>query len=226
MFWALVLCHFIADYPLQTDGIVRAKRSLSGLSLHIAIHLLTKIAVIIGLLRISWQDSLPTILAVVACHFAIDYWKNVLMRLRPQWIIFGYIQDQALHILSILLIAYWNVQSSAAGLFDVGSPAVIYATGYILVTQTWFITERLFVYRFKDYEAWVDQQRWPRMMSRAAIYSIPLIGWNMGGLAALGAALLVRVYDLQGRYRWISLLLDVAGVAFFIGLGQLILAVW
>ncbi|MGH8588374.1 MAG: hypothetical protein ACREXX_03240, partial [Gammaproteobacteria bacterium] len=38
MFWTLLMCHFVADYPLQTDAVVQAKKRLPGLLWHVTRH--------------------------------------------------------------------------------------------------------------------------------------------------------------------------------------------
>src|SRR5262245_36208548 len=98
MFWALLLCHLIADYPLQTDAMVQAKKRLPGLTLHVGVHLLTMLVIVLGLAGAAWRAALPAVLAVALLHFGIDFWKNELVRLRPQWVIGGYLQDQVLHM--------------------------------------------------------------------------------------------------------------------------------
>ena len=64
MFWMLLLCHFLADYPLQSDAIVQAKKRLPGLIWHVTIHLVTMLVVILGLLGTDPQVALPAILAL------------------------------------------------------------------------------------------------------------------------------------------------------------------
>ncbi len=50
MFWPLLLSHLVADYPLQTDGMVQAKKTLPGLTVHVAVHLLTMLVFLLGIL--------------------------------------------------------------------------------------------------------------------------------------------------------------------------------
>ena len=86
MFWILLLCHFLADYPLQSDAIVQAKKCLPGLIWHVTIHLITMLVVILGLLGTDAQVALAAILALTGLHFFIDLWKTILSRLRPRWV--------------------------------------------------------------------------------------------------------------------------------------------
>ena len=70
MVWILLLCHFIADYPLQTDAIVIAKKHFWGLIAHVMVHFLTMLVVMVGLLQINLMLVLPSILILTVFHFA------------------------------------------------------------------------------------------------------------------------------------------------------------
>ncbi len=212
MFWPLLLSHLIADYPLQTDGMVEAKKTLPGLTLHVTIHLLTMLVVLFGVLDYDWQIGVPYVLAVAIFHFAIDAWKNVFSARWPHLIIIGYLEDQALHVTSLLLVAFLHARITGAAPFAVRSIWLLYACGYVLVTVVWFITERMFLYQHKQYQDWVDEQMWPRMMSRAVLFTVPLLGWNLWGLLAVLGGLLMHWPDLRGVYHGRALLTDVFAV--------------
>jgi hypothetical protein len=186
MFWTLLLCHLIADYPLQTDAMVQAKKRLPGLTFHVAVHLVTMLVIVLGIVRIEWRAALLAVLAVTLFHFAIDVWKNMLSKLRPQWVIGSYLQDQVLHVASLLLVAsggWWGADSGYLPLATRHSPPawVIYASGYVLVTHAWFVTERVLTYRNKLRQQLVNVQLWPRMVSRALLLTLLLIGWRQLG---------------------------------------------
>jgi len=178
MFWTLLLAHLIADYPLQTDAMVQAKKRLPGLTLHVGIHLATMVVILMGLLRIEWRVALPAVAMVTLLHFAIDLWKNMLSKRKPQWVIGGYLQDQVLHVASLLLTTYWFVPSDYWAL---PAPWVIYASGYVLVTHAWFVTERVITYRNQPRQQLVGAQLWPRMMSRALLLTTLLIAQQQIG---------------------------------------------
>ncbi|MGH8582771.1 MAG: DUF3307 domain-containing protein [Gammaproteobacteria bacterium] len=212
MFWTLVLCHLLADYPLQTDAIVEAKKRMPGLLWHVAIHLLTMLVVVVGLVATDWRLAAPCVLAISACHFAIDYWKNILSALRPRWGIFIYVQDQALHLLSILGLSAW----AEAG--DVAFPSeprwAIPALGYVLVTYTAFVTERVFYFhRDPRYCGWITLQSRTRMVSRAVLLSALFVGWNAWGLIVIIVGLAYHWWDLVGPYRFRALVTDAIVVA-------------
>jgi len=117
IFWILILCHLIADYPLQSDAMVNAKRRFSGLLMHVSIHFLTIIVLFCGLLNYDISTGFSLALAISFFHLGIDHWKNILSNLRPEWSIFTYIQDQILHILSIILVTVlWLYYTQASEL--------------------------------------------------------------------------------------------------------------
>ena len=221
MIWILLLCHFTADYPLQTDAIVIAKKQVLGLTAHVAIHFITMLVVMVGILRMDSALALPAISALTGFHFAIDTWKNILSKLRPGWVIFAYLQDQVLHIGSIVLVAFW-LESNAGGIAGIPESLriVIPALGLVLATHTWFVTERVLVYRSSEYQQWVNAQSWRRMIGRALILIAWFIGWNLWALLALIVGLVHHWLDLKGPFHSRALLIDVAVVLCIVtGLG-------
>jgi hypothetical protein len=221
MFWPLFLAHLVADYPLQSDGMVQAKKTWPGLTLHVAVHLVTLLIILKGFLGLEWRATLPTILAVTVLHFAIDTWKNIFARCWPQWVIGGYLQDQALHIASLLLVAYVQAATSGGSPFAIATPWLIYLSGFILVTYAWFVTERVLAYRDKVYQQWVNAQLWPRMALRAVLFSVVLVGWNLAGALVVLGALAWSAWRLARGYRWRALLIDSGVVATVVLLLQL-----
>jgi hypothetical protein len=180
---SLLFCHLLADYPLQTDAMVQAKKHLPGLTLHVVVHLVTMLVVVLGILRLDWRTGLPPVLAVTVFHFAIDTWKNIFSKYKPQWVIGGYLQDQVLHVASLLWVADWFAGARLA------APAwTIYGSGYILVTHAWFVTERVLTYHNKTRQTLVNAQLWPRMVSRAMLFTLLLLGWRQFGANGLAAA--------------------------------------
>ena len=221
MIWVLLLCHFTADYPLQTDAIVIAKKQVLGLTAHVAIHFFTMLVVMVGILRMDSALALPAILALTGFHFAIDTWKNILSKLRPNWVIFAYLQDQVLHIISIVLVAFWleaNTERFA------GIPEslwiIVPVLGLIFATHAWFVTERVLFYKSSNYQQWVNAQSWPRMVSRGLMLSACFLGWNLWALLVFVVGLVHHWLDLEGPFRFRALLIDVTVVlCIVIGLG-------
>jgi hypothetical protein len=205
MFWNLYLAHLLGDYVLQTDGMARAKRHWRGLIVHTGVHLALLFVLAAGALPLVWTQLLT--LAIV--HFAIDSVKNAATNRWPERSITLYFADQALHLLSILLVAGWIQQRT--GLTSDGS-WIIYAVGYVLVTAAWFITERLLAQDDRTYRLEVQAQRWSRMALRALILTVYLIaGHALAGSALFAAGpILAGVTDSRRRALLIDLLVPVA----------------
>lgn len=210
MFWTLLLCHLIADYPLQTDAMVQAKKRLPGLTLHVGVHLVTMLVIVLGIAGAAWRAALPAVLAVTVFHFGIDTWKNVLSKLRPGWVIGGYLQDQVLHMASLFLAASWFIPAEQGPIFAIPVSWIIYASGYVLVTHAWFVTERVLSYRNKAYQQHVYAQRWPRMASRAVLLTLLLLGWHQFGSSVVAPALLFTWPYGSGENRQRFLVIDIA----------------
>lgn len=221
MFWILFLCHLIADYPLQTDGMVKAKQHLNGLILHTSIHLATMLIVVVGIIGLDAEIILIYLLALAVLHFAIDVFKNLSRRFDPNIVIPFYFLDQVLHIASVWLIAYWCGHESRITFFFL--PWSIYLSGYILVSHVWFVTERVLSYKQPDYQNWITEQMWARMMSRMVLLTglLLLLDLNLWGIAAIFAAFSLHVFDLNNyrQYRQRALLIDgtvTIGIVLFI----------
>jgi len=217
MFWIILLCHFIADYPLQTDAMVCAKKtSLQGLIMHIAMHFLTLLLMLCAILSVDINVGISLALVISGFHFAIDYWKNVLSKLKPEWVIFAYFQDQVLHYSSIFLVAFLWQEFTGSAFLEVTNPMIIYITGFILATHFWFITERVLNYKNADYNQWVNKTMWSRMMSRGILYSSVMVGFNFWLIFVITGAVVVGWNDLASTVRKQTIAID------FIGVGGLI----
>lgn len=216
LFWPLFLAHLIADYPLQTETMVRVKKELAGLAFHVALHLVTMLILLFGLLGTELTPVIWGVLAVSLSHFGIDFWKSVCSKRWPTWIIGGYLQDQALHLVSIVAVAYWlawaNEESSFAVTLAAKLPWIVHACGFILVTHAWFITERILFYRDREYRQWVSMQMWPRLISRAVLFCAMLLGWNFWGAVSAIGALGFHLSDLTCSHRRRAVLIDVGVV--------------
>lgn len=205
MIWYILFAHFIADYPLQPMWLIRRKKHLWGLGLHVGVHLITMLAVVGAARRVVW----PFLLVLTGIHFFIDLGKNVINEVRPEWVIGPYVVDQIFHYISIVLIAAWI--SSAAGEVPLPLPPawIILATGYLFVTYVWFISERILAYSEPGYQREVISQLWTRMLLRAALLSIFLIGLPMPSAGpALGLTLGAPANRLVYRRR--ALFTDIA----------------
>ena len=222
MFWILLLCHFIADYPLQTDGMVLAKKQFSGLFMHVFIHFVILLTLLTVLMPLETGISLVLALSVSAFHFAIDHWKNVLSRLRPTWITFSYVQDQILHLLSIILVGFLYSQYSGEAIFYSENPAILYTTGIILSTHFWFVSERVLSNKHPKYQQWVNASMWPRMMSRGMFYSVLFMDSILVCSVLVAGAIIVGWNDLDSQRRTGVLIRDLGGVLVLVGLSWML----
>lgn len=177
MFWTLFLAHLGGDYPLQTDSLARAKRHWKGLVVHVAVHLLLLFLLVGTARRLVW----PQLLALGAAHLAIDAFKNVSATRWPRRVVAAYVLDQGLHIASLLGVAGWMQREWALTL---DRPWMIYASGYLLATYVWLITERVLARANHPAFEQPRSEQWQRMGMRALALTLYL----MAGRAFLVAA--------------------------------------
>lgn len=217
MLWIIILCHLIADYPLQTQAMVKAKQNLVGLLMHVSIHFLTMVVMLSGIFHYSFKASFAIAFTVSFFHFCIDLWKNILSTLRPKWVIFIYIQDQVLHVLSIIvsvkLFSYFGL-FIASQVLDISNFILILS--FILVTHVWFVTEKVLSYKHKAYQQAVTKTMWSRMMSRAIFLSCTILGLNFWSVLVIVGGILVVWSDLQENYRYQMIALDLFGVCLWL----------
>jgi hypothetical protein len=203
MFWHLFLAHLIGDYPLQSDWLVENKRSLWGLSLHVAIHL----AVTLLILGVASAEAWPKVLLLIAVHFILDLVKSSSVGRWPKHDGLQYALDQVLHIASIFLVARWIEGDIEPALMPINTTWTIYAIGYLLVTYVWYITERLFTLADEGYQTQLDQQFWPRMITRAVMLTVFLFIGQSLEIAVMGMAL--KLPYRTGPHRKRILVVDV-----------------
>lgn len=217
IFWLLYLAHFLGDYPLQPGWLVKAKRNWRGLLLHVCIHLAAMLLVVGPVRRLIW----PYLLLLAGSHFAIDMLKNLFFKYRPQWVIGPHLFDQFLHLLSILLIANWIQGAVPETLLPERHVWPIYVVGYLLATYVWFITERIVSYADPAYQREVTAYPWSRMITRAALVTLFLLGWQFLPAAIVPAAATIQIPYAGGRYGRRALVTDLCvalTVALLIGL--------
>jgi hypothetical protein len=221
MFWTFFLADLIADYPLQTDRLVVAKKRLPGLTFHVAIHCTVMTLLFLPVISIAW----PYILAVAVFHFAIDAFKNLLGRYRPQWVISSYLLDQLLHIISLVLVSIWMARTTDLPIWHVTTPWIAYVIGLLLATYVWFVTERLLFLHDENLNARINATLWPRMGARLVIFLLIVAGSWLTWLLALSTIVIIAyLYGRINYPRW-WVLLDI-GVPFVAALiVHLILAV-
>lgn len=99
----LILAHLIGDFLLQPTAWVKEKEKLKATSPKLYLHVLIHGALVLLLL---WDLSLwPIILAITIAHVLIDLIK--LYAQKPKTKTTWFIADQAMHLLSILIV--WAV---------------------------------------------------------------------------------------------------------------------
>jgi hypothetical protein len=168
MFWILLLAHFIADYPLQLPWILRAKRTLGGLSAHIAMHIVVMGILVSPTLAQVW----PQVVAVAVAHFALDAGKNAVMRWRPRWVVRSYLTDQALHMLVLWLACTSIAQRSPAAVPFLPPHLAVVLSGYLLATYVWFISERILAHQHDAYVQEINRFATVRMAARGLLLTI------------------------------------------------------
>ena len=152
VFWALLLAHLLADFPLQTDRIVERKRDTAwGYAEHGIIHLIVlelclAIFTSVSLVGASIQIALS---GYVLLHLLIDYVKGFLIQRRSvQDSALSFVIDQGAHIVTICALVFVVARLSwPAGKWNFNLPsvpgdqflitgvtyvAVIFAGGYLI----------------------------------------------------------------------------------------------
>jgi hypothetical protein len=203
MFWHLFLAHLVGDYPLQSEWLIENKRSLWGLSLHTAIHL----ALMLLFIGVASAQVWPYLLVLALVHFLLDLAKSRLLRRWSKRATLLYVGDQALHILSIFLVANWIERDVPPSLLPINAVWPIYTIGYLMVTYVWYITERLFTELDKKYQKELEQYFWPRMVTRAGLLTLFLFAG--GFLEFAVGAMAIRLPYMAGPYRRRELLVDI-----------------
>lgn len=115
LFWLLLLAHFIADFPLQSDKIFALKSKYKwGILPHISISLITNL--VIAFPYLSFKNFWLAVLFLVSVHFCLDWLKIRSTRKVLSDSVFIFLLDQLFHIFFIWLTCYY--------LFDIPSPNV------------------------------------------------------------------------------------------------------
>lgn len=158
---AVLLAHLSADFPLQPDSILQAKKNgFDGYLAHGAIHLVTVIVALelfTNLAVWSWYPLL-LVLGYVASHPVLDYLRQAYLKTRHLQDSTGpFVVDQALHVVtavglawaitgvtvrSLIGAAHWSEELRwRILLLAVTYTAVIFAGGYLVRSMTRSLTE-------------------------------------------------------------------------------------
>lgn len=168
MIWFMLLAHFIGDFPLQPDWMVRRKSNFWVLLLHVSIHFVLMM-VLVGSVRIViW----PFLFLLNLVHLVQDYLKILLTNLRPNRIVFLFFADQVLHsgaiFGTVVLIKTIRPEINIQG----NSAWPIIAIAYLVVSYTWYISERVINYANTEYLQDIKNTKIPRMFARSGFVSL------------------------------------------------------
>jgi hypothetical protein len=213
MFWHLLLAHLIGDYPLQSDWLVENKRTWWGLTLHTAIHLAVTLLILGAVSAEAW----PKVFVLILVHFLLDLAKTAMVDLWSKHIGLQYAVDQVLHVVSIFLVARWIEGDLDPALIPESTTWIVYTIGYLLATYVWFITEKMFTIENQTYQRVLENQFWPRMITRGVMLTIFLFVGQSLEIALVAMAL--QMPYRSGVYRKRTLVVDVlvsVGVTVFI----------
>jgi hypothetical protein len=115
LFWLLILAHFIADFPLQSDKIFALKSKYSwGVLPHIFISFMTNL--VVAFPYVGFKKFWLAILFLAISHFLLDWLKVLLTKKLLNDSIFTFLLDQILHIFFIWICCFY--------LFDIPSPDI------------------------------------------------------------------------------------------------------
>jgi|GEM_PF-4425501 len=102
----LMLAHLVGDFPLQTDTIYDLKqKSYRGVILHVAICTIVNFILLSPFMLSIYTWAAMLFLAVY--HFTLDRTKIMVTLLRAKDGLGYFLLDQALHFLSLFIVAYW-----------------------------------------------------------------------------------------------------------------------
>ena len=117
LFLAVLLAHLLGDFPLQSPGMVRGKhQGIRAYLAHGAVHLVVLILCVAAFISFLWLTSLWFwIMAALymAVHLGIDRAKQrVVSNARLADSAFVFILDQALHVCTIVALAWFLIRPS------------------------------------------------------------------------------------------------------------------
>ena len=218
MFWFLLLAHFFADYPLQTNWIVVNKNRSGVLFLHVFIHILVSLIFVLIYAHEVW----PFVILLAIIHFLIDSGKIYFNKTRPNWVVAPYFIDQSIHLVSIVFIAVLMGNYSGIPSFALKPLWLIALIAYLAVTYVWYISERIIAFHEPAYFQQVVDKEWSRMFARAVFLSLSLMLWfSFSNTSVVMLNLFKFPYKLQTfgiRALLTDLAIALAGAVFILGI--------
>ncbi len=197
-YFIMLLCaHLLADFPLQINSIARRKRHPGILALHVAIHIVTTLAVLSLLdLRIPPAAIFAVVIGVGLLHGIIDFCKTLIFSDNLN----SFLLDQFAHII-VLASAAWIIQSRSAIAYRPQiAHGIIYITGFFAIwnASSHFIDR--FVAKYLPTQESIDEYKparhknasdWIGKFERILVFGFILMGYPEGiGFIIAGKSIL------------------------------------
>lgn len=189
LFLALFLGHLLGDFVFQPGRLVVAKRhGIRGMVLHTGIVTACTVVVLLGQITVFW----PAVVVAALAHFGIEHLSVAARRIKDASGLALFLLDQALHIVSLSIIAAlmgnsgepmiatWGTTISILG--AACGVVVVAFLGSILAFEVWVVT--LGDDAPQDPILQLDLQRVYGFAERAAVLIVGLIS-PVPGLAVL-----------------------------------------
>jgi len=213
----LIAAHAIGDFALQPDWLAVRKRESVWLLLHAAIQGLLAYAVLQA--WTCWQAPV----AVLVTHAVID-WIKLRLPDTAKW----FTIDQIVHVILLLLIGWWLVESGILPKFNgIGYKPIVFVGGLIFtMLGTGFLvgkfTQRMIEENKLQIDGLVGGGKWIGRFERALIFTLIFIDQPTGiGFLVAAKAILrfeearqqkLAEYVLIGTLLSFSLAITVASV--------------
>ncbi len=233
-FWILLLSHVLGDFPLQTDSIFRMKtRYTWGVLPHVFICTLMNIIV----LAPFWRSihAWAAILFLTLVHALLDQTKITIANKIAKDNFGQFILDQALHVLSVWIAAFWLSQTISIDSYSLfGMPLT--RADLIRLTAIIFVTFGGAPIVFYGIKAWSERhplapksvsfptlvQRLPGLLERFLAMVFFLSG-NWAGFLSVAVFIPRLLYKAQNRsMTLLYILLNLALITFVGGFVMLV----
>jgi hypothetical protein len=168
MIWMLLLAHFLGDFPLQPDWMVRRKANFWVLFLHVFIHFVLMVFMVGQIREVVW----PHLLLLNLVHMVQDRLKIALKDIWPSGMVLMFFIDQLLHYMAIWGLVAWIQTSNLSLDFEFHHTWAIVAIAYLVVTYTWYISERVINYANGEYLKTIEDTKIARMLARSGFISL------------------------------------------------------
>jgi len=179
----LLLAHFLADFPLQTNWMVERKSNFWVLTLHVSIHFV----LMFFLVGQSRNEIWPYLLVITLIHWGQDRLKLLLTDLWPQRMVQLFFMDQIFHYAAIWALITWlQAAQLHLGIIQNATWAII-GIAYLVVTYAWYICERVIAHTNVEYLKIVEETKITRMLARGGLVSLFFFvrGWALPNVAIL-----------------------------------------